>query len=160
MKLQDWRRREDDIKSYVIVFVLVVVFLIGPFLSGPLPQDGMAWLLVLLFPGSFIAQIGYAIKERDHEYLVVRVKQDVSLKVVENVLIEKKIPHSIHRNGFILQEHDLDIEIGRSKVNLKMLIVKGEKSYISIGPVNDQNEPLLSSLKQKIEDGFQLTGLA
>ena len=154
MLIQDRRSRKSDILSFV-VGGLVFLFA-GWMLLGNELFLGLILLLVTIWIGYETIQ---TIKNRDHEYLVVRVDNDTAMKIVENALRNKNIPFTLVDNGFSLSEEGLRIEIGRNRVGAKAFFVSGPRSFISIGPVNKASQQLVESLKKRIKDGFRITGL-
>ncbi len=156
MIIQTWRNRKSDIFLSAVTVVAVIlagIFSVPSLRSG----DRLAVGLFIFVIGWLAYQTVQIYKERDHDYLIIRVEEELAKSIVEKVL--KKVNFSPEQTeyGYFMPEDGLMIQVSKSIDSPRGLFITGTSSSISIGPIDEGNASSANRLKELIATGFQAT---
>jgi hypothetical protein len=158
---QHWRRSGAEVLVVAIISVFVAMPLTCLLVSG-IPSPSMA-VLLLGVPGGLMFAIFASWYQRSRNRLVkvFYVRHEASVRIVKNVLTQKGMPFKrvapsityLPSGAIFALEDNLTI-------NVDSYYYQGIRgSMILLGPVTDDNWPLVQSLQEKIDDAFAPKGL-
>ena len=158
-----WRHSQDKLSDIGCGFSLFASFLIL-LMARPLPLQMRVLLIIGINALIFVVVITMREKNENSVEKVFYVDSIAATQVIENVLNAKKFPFEKDRNEkhlhFILVSEGVELILtpydpkGRNRH-----WVKAPASILKIRAVGPENEPLVSSLKQKLDDAFSPKGL-
>jgi hypothetical protein len=163
MSSKTWRNSQDKAFEVWLVYSLLATFLI---LAVVYPILLWQRIAVLIITNVIIFFISLIIKRRNLATIekIFFIPTYKSLQIIKNVLNAKQLPFSTQRKNqsihYCIENEEVEIILQPHRVSRKGLVTSAEDvaSKIKIRPTNIENQPLIQSLKQKLDEGFSPKG--
>jgi hypothetical protein len=154
MITQEWRQRKSDIWIFAIFLAAYAFFPISA-----VQESTPLFFIILLVGVGPLCHLLNSIAERNHVYMVVSLHKEVVLEAIENLLRKEGLIHVRKDGGFDLFDGQRQIHIGTFFTGARLMLSKGTRTYISLGPIQELHEPLVESLQLKIVEALSSSGL-